>query len=129
MSQFSAFFKKISVPAWIGLGVAAAAIVWLCIYLSRPKPRAAELPVVAVMPVGKEDVSIYGEFAGRIRAQQFVEVRARVEGYLQSMKFREGSYVDKGDRPPNRPRRSLDAPLPRWTTARRLRTLPPGSWI
>lgn len=97
MSQFSAFFKKISVPAWIGLGVAAAAIVWLCIYLSRPKPRAAELPVVAVMPVGKEDVSIYGEFAGRIRAQQFVEVRARVEGYLQSMKFREGSYVDKGD--------------------------------
>lgn len=63
MSQFPAFFKKISVPAWIGLGVAVAAVVWLCIYLSRPKPRAAELPVVAVMPVGKEDVSIYGEFA------------------------------------------------------------------
>ena len=33
---------------------------------------------------------------GRIRAQQFVEVRARVEGYLERMLFREGSYVKKG---------------------------------
>ena len=32
---------------------------------------------------------------GRVRAQQFVEVRARVEGYLERMLFEEGTYVDK----------------------------------
>lgn len=97
MSKFLDSFKKISIAAWVGIALAAAAVVILLVWLSRPKPKTAELPVVAVMPVSKQDVNIYGEFAGRIRAQQFVEVRARVEGYLQSMRFREGSYVDKGD--------------------------------
>ncbi|MDE7124993.1 MAG: efflux RND transporter periplasmic adaptor subunit, partial [Muribaculaceae bacterium] len=35
-------------------------------------------------------------YVGRIRAQQFVEVRARVEGYLESMLFAEGTYIEKG---------------------------------
>ncbi|MDE6448444.1 MAG: efflux RND transporter periplasmic adaptor subunit, partial [Muribaculaceae bacterium] len=43
-----------------------------------------------------EDVNIYGEYVGRIRAQQLVEVRARVEGYLESMLFEEGTYIKKG---------------------------------
>ena len=43
----------------------------------------------------KDDVEIYGEYVGRIRAQQFVEVRARVEGYLEQMLFAEGTYVNK----------------------------------
>lgn len=43
----------------------------------------------------KGDVEIYGEYVGRIRAQQFVEVRARVEGYLENMLFAEGTYVTK----------------------------------
>lgn len=47
------------------------------------------------MPVQKQDVEIYGEYVGRIRAQQFVEVRARVEGYLEKMLFAEGSYVKR----------------------------------
>ena len=33
---------------------------------------------------------------GRIRAQQFVEVHARVEGYLEQMLFAEGTHVNKG---------------------------------
>ncbi|MDE6487193.1 MAG: efflux RND transporter periplasmic adaptor subunit [Muribaculaceae bacterium] len=97
MSKFLDSIRKISIAAWAGIAVVVAAAIVLFVWLSRPKPKTAELPVVAVMPVSKHDVNIYGEFAGRIRAQQFVEVRARVEGYLQSMRFREGSYVDKGD--------------------------------
>ncbi len=31
-----------------------------------------------------------------IRAQQFVEIRARVEGYLERMLFAEGTYINKG---------------------------------
>lgn len=54
-----------------------------------------EMPVVIVEPVIKGDVEIFGEYVGRIRAQQFVEVRARVEGYLEKMLFAEGTYVSK----------------------------------
>ena len=89
--------SSIRPAGWIAIAVCVIAIVALCITLSRPKPQAPELPVVAVQPVEKDDVNIYAEFAGRIRAQQFVEVHARVEGYLQSMNFKEGSYVEKGD--------------------------------
>lgn len=60
------------------------------------KKKAEPLPVVAVTPSTQEDVEIYGEYVGRARAQQFVEVRARVEGYLEKMLFEEGSYVPKG---------------------------------
>ena len=81
---------------WIALaaGVLIAAGVLYLIF--RPRPAVIELPVVAVEPVTTEDVNIYGEYVGRIRAQQFVEIRARVEGYLERMLFAEGTYVKKG---------------------------------
>ena len=63
--------------------------------LTRPQKVAPEMPTVIVEPVVKDDVEIYGEYVGRIRAQQFVEVRARVEGYLENMLFAEGTYVNK----------------------------------
>lgn len=65
-------------------------------WLFRPEPLPPALPVVNVESVKTEDVSIYGEYVGRIRAQQFVEIRARVEGYLEQMLFDEGTYVRKG---------------------------------
>ncbi len=51
--------------------------------------------MVEVAPVQTEDINIYGEYVGRIRAQQIVEIRARVEGYLEKMLFAEGTYVKK----------------------------------
>ena len=59
------------------------------------KKTVTELPVIAIEPAQQEDVEIYGEYVGRVRAQQFVEVRARVEGYLEKMLFEEGTYVKK----------------------------------
>lgn len=63
---------------------------------NRQKPVVVVLPVVETQPVGSEDVKIYGDYVGRIRAQQFVEVHARVEGYLEKMLFDEGTYIEKG---------------------------------
>ena len=37
-----------------------------------------QLPIVIVDKPSKEDVQIYGEYVGRIRAASFVEVHARV---------------------------------------------------
>ena len=82
-------------------------LVVLLVVLLRPRPQAAALPVVAVEPVQVEDVSIYGEYVGRIRAQQFVEIRARVEGYLEKMLFAEGTYIKKGRRFSSSTRRSI----------------------
>lgn len=76
----------------LGLIVIIGGIIWISI----PKPIAPELPVVAVQPVDTDNVSIYGDYVGRINAQQYVEVRARVEGYLEKMLFDEGTYVEKG---------------------------------
>ena len=52
-------------------------------------------PVVTVEKVKQDDVEIYSEYVGRIRAQQFVEIRARVEGYLEKMLFEEGTFICK----------------------------------
>lgn len=57
-----------------------------------------QLPIVIVDKPSKEDVQIYGEYVGRIRAASFVEVHARVEGFLEKMLFEEGKRV-KQDEP------------------------------
>ncbi len=75
--------------------VSVALIIGLYYIINRPRKPAPDLPTVVVEPVERDDVEIYGEYVGRIRAQQFVEVRARVEGYLENMLFEEGTYVNK----------------------------------
>lgn len=76
----------------LGILIVAGGIVWVCL----PKPVEPFYPVVAVEEVETEDVNIYGEYVGRVNAHQYVEVRARVEGYLEKMLFDEGTYVEKG---------------------------------
>lgn len=84
--------KKVWIPAIILILL----VIILLTILHRPKLEAAPLPTVEVEEVEVDDINIYGEFVGRIRAQQFVEIRARVEGYLESMLFAEGTYIKKG---------------------------------
>ncbi len=96
MKMFSKFF--IIRKSTLFIAVALIAVLGAAIYLiSRNwhKPT-AEIPVVHVCPVRTDSVEIYGEYVGRVRAQQFVEVHARVEGYLEKMLFEEGTYVEKG---------------------------------
>ena len=94
----SANIKHIRLKWWqwclifLGILVIAGGIVWICL----PKPVEPEYPVVAIETVKTDDVNIYGEYVGRVNAHQFVEVRARVEGYLEKMLFDEGTYVEKG---------------------------------
>lgn len=72
-------------------------IVIVCIYLflTREKKTEPEAPVVTISTIQQENVNIYGEYVGRIRAQQFVEIRARVEGFLEQMLFDEGTQVKR----------------------------------
>lgn len=86
---------------WIVTAALAAAVVLavvLVIVLRHRAPEPENVAVVQTQTVRMQDVEVYGEYPGTIRAQQFVEVRARVEGYLESMLFEEGSYVEKNQR-------------------------------
>ena len=53
-------------------------------------------PEVQVTEVVKKDVPIYIELVGATLGSQDIEIRSRVEGYLVSMDFVEGSFVKKG---------------------------------
>ena len=53
-------------------------------------------PEVYVADVVQKDVPVYLELVGQTRGSQDVEIRARVEGYLEKVAFTEGSFVNKG---------------------------------
>lgn len=60
-----------------------------------PKDK-APIPV-EVSPVIVREATDYAEFTGRTMAQETVEVRARISGYLQEVVFQEGQKVKEGD--------------------------------
>ena len=88
--------RRFSRRTWIILGGAAVVAAGELWWWLRPEPAKPVWPVVEVEPVQTDDIELYGEYVGRIRAQQFVEIRARVEGFLEKMMFEEGTYVRKG---------------------------------
>lgn len=94
-SQKKIAMSKLNKRAIIGAVAVAVVATAVVIIVLRPKHHLEDFPVVSVDTVRTRNVEIYGEFPGRIRAQQFVEVRARVEGYLEKMMFEEGTYVKK----------------------------------
>lgn len=53
-------------------------------------------PVSVLKPIEKEVIE-WDEFTGRFQAVKFVDVRARVSGYLDSTHFTDGQTVSKGD--------------------------------
>jgi membrane fusion protein (multidrug efflux system) len=53
-------------------------------------------PEVKVAPVITRDVPVYVDVIGQTRGSTEIEVRARVEGFLESVDYREGSLVRKG---------------------------------
>lgn len=82
---------------WYTLIIIALCIIAAIIYVKWPRPGAPIYPTVSAEPVVVENVEIYVEYAGKIKARQHVEIRARVEGYLETMHFDEGGYVNKND--------------------------------
>lgn len=82
------------------LGLVKAKIVFvafLIVFTGCRHKEQPQLPLVIVDKPAKEDVQIFGEYVGRIRAASFVEVHARVEGYLEKMLFEEGKQVKQGE--------------------------------
>ena len=62
-----------------------------------PRVQVPPPPEVIVSHPLKKNVTEYLEFPGTTAALEFVEIRARVEGWLESVNFEPGSQVKKGD--------------------------------
>ncbi|HSU55247.1 MAG TPA: efflux RND transporter periplasmic adaptor subunit [Candidatus Dormibacteraeota bacterium] len=54
-------------------------------------------PSVTVAPVERKELVEWAEFTGRTEALESVEVRPRVSGYIQEVRFKAGELVKKGD--------------------------------
>lgn len=68
--------------------------------ISCSNSKAAEQPAQAltapyILP-SKEKITDWSEYIGRFEASERVEVRSRVDGYIQSVNFRDGDIVKKG---------------------------------
>ena len=66
---------------------------------NQQQPTAAPPPppkVTVSQPINREVVE-WEEYTGRLEAVESVEVRARVNGYLQSIHFKNGATVKQGD--------------------------------
>lgn len=53
-------------------------------------------PMVMVAPVTEEDINPPAEYVGHVEALQTVDLRARVEGFLEQIHFKEGSDIQEG---------------------------------
>lgn len=72
------------------LGAAAAGC-------GRKEAMVLPAPEVWVTPAVARDVEVTQELVGQTAGSMDVEIRARVEGYLESVSFREGDFVKEGD--------------------------------
>ena len=62
----------------------------------QSKSVMSAMPVSTMLPV-KREVTEWSEFTGRFQPSKRVEVRARVSGHLEKIKFQDGQTVKKGD--------------------------------
>lgn len=61
---------------------------------TAPMPSATPATVAAIE---SRDISLWEEFSGRLEAIERVDLRPRISGAIESIHFREGSLVRKGD--------------------------------
>ncbi len=60
------------------------------------KQMKAPPPEIQVVQVIQKDVPIYNEFVGQVYGEKDIPIRARVEGFLEGIHFKEGLKVTKG---------------------------------
>src|SRR6478735_3750538 len=87
---------------------------WAGACADKPVPPPPPPPEVLVAPVVRRDVPIPMELVGQTRGFQDVEIRARVEGFLDVVGFQEGSLVRRGQVLYRIDRKPLEASLARY---------------
>lgn len=79
------------------------ALIVLSAYLAGCQPSNGQenaAPQLLQVPVAKplqKEITEWDEYTGRFKAVERVEVRARVSGYIDEIRFKDGDMVQKGD--------------------------------
>jgi len=80
------------------LSFACALLLLVCAGCERhPTVSAPPPPAVTVAPVEQRELVEWDEFTGRTEPVESVEIRPRVSGYIQEVRFQSGQMVKKGD--------------------------------
>jgi RND family efflux transporter MFP subunit len=89
--------SRSGVERWLIMAVLTAALP-ICGGCNRTAPAAAEQPVakVTVIPVQSEETVDADEYTGKTEASEIVEVRARVSGFIKTVDFTDGKFVEEG---------------------------------
>jgi membrane fusion protein (multidrug efflux system) len=89
---------SLSLRAWIVsfclfsvLGLTSRAVA------ASPQGGGGRPPMVTVEAVTEQEINPPSDYVGRVEAIQAVDLRARVEGFIEHIKFREGGMVKAGD--------------------------------
>ena len=89
------------IGASVGLVILAAAGALISTTSNNRDKADAAAPTpatpVSVADVKERETAIWDEFSGRLEAVEQVEVRSRVAGAIQEIRFREGALVQKDD--------------------------------
>lgn len=88
-------FRTGFATALLGASIAIASPLFLASAFAQGGPGGPP-PVTVAKPVVK-DIVEQDEFTGRFEAVDSVDLRARVSGYLEAVKFRDGEIVKAGD--------------------------------
>ena len=82
------------------LSMVGLAVAVLAATACRPSPESSAAPAppaVTVVAAAQRPVPVYGRYVGQTEAVQTVDVRARVEGFIQRQAVPDGAAVKAGD--------------------------------
>jgi membrane fusion protein (multidrug efflux system) len=85
--------KKISKIKWLFAQVLLVSLLISCKKEVAPEVKPLEISVVKVL---QQDVRLESEFTGQTFGQSDIQINPRVDGVIESLNFKEGSVVTKG---------------------------------
>jgi RND family efflux transporter MFP subunit len=101
VSRFPALRSRRAILAASSLILAGAVVTYTSTRTTAAETATAAVvppaPKVTIAPVEEQLVAEYEELTGRVDATETVELRARVSGHLEDVRFQAGQLVQKGD--------------------------------
>jgi membrane fusion protein (multidrug efflux system) len=85
--------KKISKIKWLFVQVLLVSLLISCKKEVAPEAKPLEISVAKVL---QQDVRLESEFTGQTFGQSDIQINPRVDGVIESLNFKEGSVVTKG---------------------------------